>query len=88
MTTNNELVLVTGATGYIGGRLVSRLIEAGYRVRTLTRDLARLQGRSWLSQVEAVQADVLHPETLPAAMAGITAAYYLVHIMNGVADFR
>jgi uncharacterized protein YbjT (DUF2867 family) len=88
MSTHQGLVLVTGATGYIGGRLVSRLLEAGYRVRVLTRDPARLQGRSWLAQVEIVQADVLQPETLPAAMAGITAAFYLVHVMNGVEDFR
>jgi uncharacterized protein YbjT (DUF2867 family) len=78
------LVLVTGATGYIGGRLVSRLIEAGYRVRVLTRDPDRLQGRSWLSQVEVVQADVLRPDSLKSALAGVTAAYYLVHIMGKV----
>jgi len=88
MTPENNLVLVTGATGYIGGRLVSRLLKAGYRVRVLTRDPARLQGRSWLAQVEVTQADVLQPDTLPAAMAGVTAAFYLVHIMNGGGDFR
>jgi len=82
------LVLVTGATGYVGGRLVARLIETGYRVRVLTRDPARLQGRTWTDHVEAVRADVLHPETLPAALAGVSAAFYLVHTMNGVADFR
>ncbi len=87
MTTDN-LVLVTGATGYIGGRLVARLIEAGYRVRVLTRDPARLQGRTWTEQVEVVQADVLRAETLRQAFAGVGAAFYLVHTMNGVADFR
>ena len=84
----NELVLVTGATGYIGGRLVAQLLEAGYRVRVLTRDPARLQGRTWTNQVEVVQADVLRAETLPQAFAGVGAAFYLVHTMNGVADFR
>src|SRR5512141_1934714 len=44
-------VLVTGATGYIGGRLVPRLLEAGFRVRCLARDPARLQGRPWLTEV-------------------------------------
>jgi len=88
MTTDSRLVLVTGATGYIGGRLVSRLLEAGYHVRVLTRDPNRVQGRSWTGQVEIVQADVLQPETLPVAMQGVTAAYYLVHVMNGVTDFR
>ncbi len=82
MAAENSLVLVTGATGYVGGRLVSRLLEAGYRVRVLTRDPARLQGRTWLSQVQVVQADVLHLHTLPPAMEGVTAAYYLVHIMS------
>jgi uncharacterized protein YbjT (DUF2867 family) len=77
----SELVLITGATGYIGGRLAPRLVEAGYRVRCLVRDPARLQGRPWLDQVEVVGGDVLQPETLPAAMAGVSAAYYLVHSM-------
>jgi uncharacterized protein YbjT (DUF2867 family) len=85
---DSNLILVTGATGYIGGRLVARLIEAGYRVRVLTRDAARLQGRSWTAQVEVVQADVLQPATLPKAFEGVTAAYYLAHVMDGVADFR
>ena len=52
-----KLILVTGATGYVGGRLVPRLIEAGYRVRVLVRDPARLQGRSWLDKVEVVTGD-------------------------------
>ena len=43
----SELILVTGATGYIGGRLVPRLLEAGYRVRCLVRDAERLKGRPW-----------------------------------------
>jgi uncharacterized protein YbjT (DUF2867 family) len=88
MMPDRNLVLVTGATGYIGGRLVARLLEAGYRVRVLTRDPARVQGRSWTAQVEMVQADVLQPATLPRAFEGVTAAYYLAHVMDGVADFR
>jgi len=51
----SRLVLVTGATGYIGGRLVPRLLEAGYRVRCLVRDARRLQGRPWSEQVEVVE---------------------------------
>ena len=42
--TNGKLILVTGATGYVGGRLVPRLLEAGYRVRLLVRDRTRLAG--------------------------------------------
>lgn len=81
-------VLVTGATGYIGGRLVPRLVEAGYRVRCLVRDPARLQGRPWLKQVELHSGDCLRPETLPDAMAGADDAFYLVHSMAAGRDFE
>ncbi len=81
-------VLVTGATGYIGGRLVPRLLEGGYRVRCLVRDPARLQGRPWLKQVELHSGDCLRPETLPHAMAGADAAFYLVHSMAAGRDFE
>jgi uncharacterized protein YbjT (DUF2867 family) len=76
-----ELVLVSGATGYIGGRLAPRLLQAGRRVRCLVRDPARLQGRPWLEQVEVVAGDVLRSETLAPAMTGVATAYYLVHSM-------
>ncbi len=84
----NETVLVTGATGYIGGRLVGRLLNAGYKVRTLVRDPQRLQGRPWAERVEAVQGDVLDLNTLRSAMAGVHAAYYLIHSMRDGADFH
>jgi uncharacterized protein YbjT (DUF2867 family) len=83
----SELILVTGATGYIGGRLVPRLLDAGYRVRVLVRDKSRLQGRSWLEQVEVIQGDVLDPNSLPPAMLGAASAYYMVHSMSGSSDF-
>ena len=83
-----RLILVTGVTGYIGGRLVPRLLEAGYRVRVLARDPARLQGRPWLEQVDVFQGDVLDPETLKPAMADVSAAYYLIHSMRGNPDFH
>ncbi len=84
---NQSLILVTGATGYVGGRLIPRLLDAGYRVRILARDPERLQGRSWLSQVQVVPGDVLKPETLDAAMRDVSAAYYLVHSMSDLSDF-
>ena len=83
-----RLVLVTGATGYIGGRLVPRLLEAGYRVRCLVRDARRLQGRTWSDQVEVVEGDATRPETLPSAMAGVWAAYYFIHSLSDTANYR
>ena len=71
-------ILVTGASGYVGGRLVHRLLESGYRVRVLARDPARLQGRPWLDKVEVMQGDALLPETLAPALAGVSTAYFLM----------
>ena len=80
-------VLVTGATGYVGGRLVPRLLAAGHHVRVLVRDPARLQGRPWLNQVEVATGDVLQPATLGPALESIEAAFYLVHSMLSHGDF-
>ena len=88
MAAGNTPILVTGATGYIGARLVPRLLEAGYPVRVLARDPERLSGRSWVDDVEVATGDVLKPDTLPAALAGISAAYYLIHSMSGSGDFH
>ena len=71
-------VLVTGATGYIGGRLVPRLLAAGHRLRCLARDPSRLAGRPWPG-VEVVAGDALDAATLDRALAGVDAAYYLIH---------
>lgn len=81
-------ILVTGATGYIGGRLVPRLLGSGFRVRCLARDPARLQGRPWLAQVEVAVGDCLRPETLPAAMQHVEVAFYLIHSMAAGHDFE
>ncbi len=86
--TQRPVILVTGSTGYIGGRLVPRLLEMGYRVRCLVRDPVRLQGRPWHGAVEIVAGDVLQPETLASAMREVQAAYYLVHSLGGGADFH
>lgn len=80
-------VLVTGATGYIGGRLIPKLLTQGAEVRVLVRDARRVSGRAWSDRVEIVTGDVEDPESLPRACAGMDAAYYLVHLMGSGADF-
>jgi uncharacterized protein YbjT (DUF2867 family) len=88
--TDQRPVLITGATGYIGARLIPRLLQAGYRVRALARTPGKLHGRPWSDHpnLEIVKGDVLEPESLSAACRGCRAAYYLVHSMNHVSvDF-
>lgn len=85
---SERLVLVTGATGYIGGRAVPYLLERGHRIRCMVRDPARLMGRAWHDDVEIVRGDVLRPETLDDALRGVSVAYYLVHSMAAGSDFH
>lgn len=80
-------VLVTGATGYIGGRLVPELLAAGYTVRCLARTPSKLTGRPWSDDIEVVKGDVLDAASVHAAMEGMDAAYHLVHSMDGKGDF-
>lgn len=81
-------VLVTGASGYIGGRLVPRLVAAGYHVRCLARNPRKLQARAWASHpgVEIVQGDVEDRQRLESCLRGCGAAYYLVHSMLASGD--
>ena len=81
-----KLILVTGATGYVGGRLVPKLLEAGYRVRCLVRDVSRLQGRAWSKKVEVVAGDALNLDELASAMKDVSVAYYLMHGKQGGKD--
>ena len=60
--------LVTGATGYVGGRLVGYLLEAGHEVRVLVRDAAKLAHTDWRSRVDIVEGDALDPVALASAM--------------------
>ena len=75
------MILVTGATGYVGGRLVPRLLEKGYKVRTIARDASRLKNR-W-EGVEIVQGDVLNKDSLQNVFKDVDTAYYLIHSMGG-----
>ncbi len=84
----DKVILVTGATGYIGGRLVPRLLDTGRRVRCLARDPSRLAGRPWHDQVETVRGDVLDAASLAPALAGVHTAYYLIHSLGVGEEFH
>jgi uncharacterized protein YbjT (DUF2867 family) len=81
-------VLVTGATGYIGARLVPRLIEAGYSVRCLARHPSKLASRAWSTSphVTVVEGDLATTEDLASLMRGCGAAFYLAHPMASAGD--
>ena len=76
----HETILVTGATGYVGGELLQPLAGRGHRVRAMTRDPSR---KDFPDGVEGVEGDVMKPESLAAALDQVTVAYYLVHSMEG-----
>jgi uncharacterized protein YbjT (DUF2867 family) len=82
MKTNQ--ILVTGSTGYVGGRLVNRLLTSGYHVKVAGRSIDKIKSRPWAknSRVELVQADLLEYSSLEKALKNCRAAYYLVHSMN------
>lgn len=81
---NASLILVTGATGYIGGRLVMRLLNSGYRVRAMARSMEKIKSRTWYGQnnLEIVIADLQNPNSLRNIFKNCTVAYYLVHSMS------
>ena len=79
---------VIGATGYVGGRLVPTLLDAGHRVRCLARTPGRLEGVAWRADVEVAEADVLDWSSLYQALRGLDAVYYLVHAMGDHRDFQ
>jgi uncharacterized protein YbjT (DUF2867 family) len=81
-------ILVTGATGYIGGRLIPELLKKGHHVRVLVRDPNRILGRTWTGSVEVIKGDLLRAESIRHAFNGIDAAYYLVHSMRSGAHFE
>ncbi|MEO3761846.1 SDR family oxidoreductase [Streptomyces sp. B8F3] len=80
--------LVTGASGYIGGRLVPELLDAGHRVRCLVRTPRKLRDQPWVSQVEPVRGDVTDAESVGEALRGVDVAYYLVHALGTGTDFE
>lgn len=79
--------LVTGATGYIGGRLIPRLLDRGYAVRALARSPDKLSGLDWRDRVEVAKGDLDEVESLRRAFEGIDVGYYLVHSMGTARNF-
>ena len=82
------LCLVTGATGYIGGRLVVELLNHGYRVRVLARNPERLKDHPWINRVEVASGDANDEYALTQAMQGVDVAYYLLHALMSKDDFE
>ena len=90
MDIQNKPVLVLGATGYVGGRLVPRLLEQGWRVRAVGRSERKIQARPWGNHpnLEIIVADALDTVALTEAMQGCQAAFYLIQsIRPGESDF-
>ena len=79
--------LVTGATGYVGSRLVPRLLERGYRVRAMARNPDKLSSVPWRNDAEVVRGDLTDPDSLVAAFDGVDVVYYLAHSMGTAHDF-
>jgi uncharacterized protein YbjT (DUF2867 family) len=84
---SEQLVLLTGATGYVGGRLLPALEAQGYRVRCLARRPAAVTGMT-SAATEVMSADLLDPASLDIALRGVGAAYYLVHSMGSSGSFE
>jgi len=80
--------LVTGSSGYIGGRLVPQLLDAGFTVRAGARQVMQLRDQPWVDQVEVAHADVLDPEVIREALADVDVAYYLVHAIGKGENFE
>src|SRR5689334_18753723 len=80
--------LVTGASGYIGGRLVPELLAAGYGVRCMARDPGKLSDRPWSGGVEIAAADAMDGTAVRRALEGVDVAYYLIHSLGTGASFE
>ncbi|MEO6471148.1 MAG: DUF2867 domain-containing protein, partial [Aeromicrobium sp.] len=87
MTSSDKICLVTGATGYIGGRLVTALLDEGFAVRVMVRDERKAQAHEWADRVEIAVADATDACQVAAALEGIDVAYYLLHSIGTGGNF-
>jgi uncharacterized protein YbjT (DUF2867 family) len=79
MSERDRRCLVTGATGYVGGRLVPQLLARGRTVRVMVREPRRIEGREWAGRVEVARADATSADEVHEALADVDVAYYLMH---------
>ena len=84
---NPARIVVLGASGYVGGRLITKLIESGHQVVATSRDASSLESLPWTDEVEIREVDLLDAASIPSAIAGCSAAYYLVHSMEAGAGY-
>ena len=80
-------ILVTGASGYVGGRLVRNLVEDNFDVRVLVRDKNKLKDQPWGNRVEIIEGNANKPEDLTHALKNVHTAFYLLHSINLGKDF-
>ena len=80
-------ILVTGATGYVGGRLINRLLSNNYNIRVLVRNPERLRNKSWYNKVEIHKGNVLKKQSIIGLFENIDTAYYLIHSMQDNKNF-
>ena len=81
-------ILVTGATGYVGGRLIPKLLEKGYKIRILVRNPERLKNKLWYNKVDIFKGNVLEKNTIKGLFHNIDVAYYLIHSMDSHKNFE
>jgi uncharacterized protein YbjT (DUF2867 family) len=87
MSVGEVRCMVTGATGYIGGRLAPRLLDGGRAIRAMARNPNKLESLGWRDRAEVVRGDLGDPDSLTTAFDGIDVVYYLVHSMGTSPDF-
>ncbi|NBU57912.1 MAG: NAD-dependent epimerase/dehydratase family protein, partial [Actinobacteria bacterium] len=88
MQNQERLYLVTGASGYVGGRLVRDLVTEGKKVRLFVRDPKKILDQPWATSVEVVKGTATSREDLDRALVGVHTAYYLLHSINVATDFE